>query len=160
MRTCCSWPLAPPAGGAEGRSGIAALLKIIKAAPGKAGGGKQGGKGAAQHGGDASDSDEEEEEGGGGGAKGAGARSAGRRIAGAAGGSGGRQGGPRQQLRPLMRPIICICNDLYAPALRPLRDVAKVFHFKKPQVGQGWRHGAAHACLLAPVPCATFIICA
>jgi chromosome transmission fidelity protein 18 len=26
---------------------------------------------------------------------------------------------------PLMRPIIAICNDLYAPALRPLRDVAK-----------------------------------
>ncbi|RVW32926.1 Chromosome transmission fidelity protein 18-like [Vitis vinifera] len=25
----------------------------------------------------------------------------------------------------LSRPVICICNDLYAPALRPLRQVAK-----------------------------------
>jgi chromosome transmission fidelity protein 18 len=30
------------------------------------------------------------------------------------------------------RPIICICNDLYANTLRPLRDVARIFHFKKP----------------------------
>ncbi|KAL4457647.1 hypothetical protein ABPG75_012512 [Micractinium tetrahymenae] len=120
-------------GGAEGRSGIAALLKIVKAAPGKAGGGKQGGKGVQQQDGDATDSDAEDEEGSGGGGKGA--RGAGRRAGGGAAGSGGgKQGGARQQqLRPLMRPIICICNDLYAPALRPLRDVAKVFHFKKPQ---------------------------
>lgn len=27
----------------------------------------------------------------------------------------------------LCRPLICICNDLYAPVLRPLRDVAHVF---------------------------------
>jgi len=33
---------------------------------------------------------------------------------------------------PLMRPIIAICNDLYAPALRPLRDVAKVFRMVAP----------------------------
>ncbi|KAF3792213.1 Chromosome transmission fidelity protein [Nymphaea thermarum] len=26
----------------------------------------------------------------------------------------------------LLRPVICICNDLYAPALRPLRQVAKL----------------------------------
>eukprot|EP00004_Rigifila_ramosa_P012134 TRINITY_DN260_c1_g2_i1.p1 TRINITY_DN260_c1_g2~~TRINITY_DN260_c1_g2_i1.p1 ORF type:complete len:711 (-),score=159.44 TRINITY_DN260_c1_g2_i1:3-2135(-) len=35
-------------------------------------------------------------------------------------------------LRPLMRPIICICNDQYAPALRTLRQVALVFQFKAP----------------------------
>ncbi|KAL7419625.1 Chromosome transmission fidelity protein 18 [Cryptotrichosporon argae] len=35
--------------------------------------------------------------------------------------------------RPLRRPIICICNDLYAPALRPLRQVARVVRFRKPQ---------------------------
>ncbi len=120
------------AGGAEGRSGIAALLKIIKAAPGKAGGGKQATKGAQQEG-DGSESDGEEDEGDGGGGRGAGARGAVRRLA------GGRQGGARQQLRPLLRPIICICNDLYAPALRPLRDVAKVFHFKKPQARREWQ---------------------
>ena len=34
--------------------------------------------------------------------------------------------------KPLTRPIICICNDLYAPVLRPLRDVAKVFVVKPP----------------------------
>ncbi len=34
--------------------------------------------------------------------------------------------------KPLTRPIICICNDLYAPVLRPLRDVAKVFVVRPP----------------------------
>lgn len=34
--------------------------------------------------------------------------------------------------KPLTRPIICICNDLYAPVLRPLRDVAKVFMVRPP----------------------------
>ncbi|XP_033118482.1 chromosome transmission fidelity protein 18 homolog [Anneissia japonica] len=29
----------------------------------------------------------------------------------------------------LLRPIICICNDLYVPALRPLRQIAFVSHF-------------------------------
>ena len=29
---------------------------------------------------------------------------------------------------PLIRPIICICNDAFAPVLRPLRNVA--LHFK------------------------------
>ena len=32
---------------------------------------------------------------------------------------------PKQ--RRITRPIICICNNLYAPALRPLRSVARVF---------------------------------
>ena len=43
---------------------------------------------------------------------------------------GGKRSGGRLALPALRRPIICICNDLYAPALRPLRDVARVFHFK------------------------------
>ncbi|KAK4051293.1 Chromosome transmission fidelity protein 18 [Microbotryomycetes sp. JL221] len=34
--------------------------------------------------------------------------------------------------RPLLRPIICICNDLYAPTLRPLRPLAKVVRFNAP----------------------------
>ncbi|KAJ9109280.1 hypothetical protein QFC21_000609 [Naganishia friedmannii] len=33
----------------------------------------------------------------------------------------------------LKRPIICICNDLYAPALRPLRPFARIVRFKKAQ---------------------------
>ena len=37
---------------------------------------------------------------------------------------------------PLMRPVIAICNDLYATALRPLRDVAKVFRMKQPHTNQ------------------------
>ncbi|CAJ0651998.1 8210_t:CDS:2, partial [Entrophospora sp. SA101] len=32
----------------------------------------------------------------------------------------------------LLRPIICICNDQYAPVLRPLRTIAQVFQFKIP----------------------------
>ncbi|OCF36301.1 hypothetical protein I316_02176 [Kwoniella heveanensis BCC8398] len=35
--------------------------------------------------------------------------------------------------RPLRRPIICICNDLYATSLRPLRPFARVVRFRKPQ---------------------------
>lgn len=134
---CCCWrptPRAayPPlvAGGAEGRSGIAALLKIVTAGPSK-GGKQQGGsgKGQAQAGAaEADDADSEEEEAEGGAERPG--RGAGRR-----GGSVAAGRPARQRLRPLMRPIICICNDLYAPALRPLRDVARVFHFKKPQVG-------------------------
>lgn len=34
--------------------------------------------------------------------------------------------------KPLLRPIICICNDVYAPALRPLRPLAKLVRFNKP----------------------------
>ncbi|XP_059632203.1 uncharacterized protein LOC132274873 [Cornus florida] len=36
----------------------------------------------------------------------------------------------------LSRPVICICNDLYAPALRPLRQVAKVHIFTQPTVSR------------------------
>ncbi|PSS24093.1 Chromosome transmission fidelity protein [Actinidia chinensis var. chinensis] len=36
----------------------------------------------------------------------------------------------------LSRPVICICNDLYAPALRPLRQVAKVHSFVQPTVSR------------------------
>ncbi|XP_071720190.1 uncharacterized protein [Rutidosis leptorrhynchoides] len=37
---------------------------------------------------------------------------------------------------PLLRPVICICNDLYAPALRQLRQVAKVHVFVQPTVNR------------------------
>ena len=40
----------------------------------------------------------------------------------------------RPSSKALMRPVICICNDLYAPALRPLRAVALCFSFKPPTV--------------------------
>ncbi|KAG0282220.1 hypothetical protein BGZ96_000726 [Linnemannia gamsii] len=36
--------------------------------------------------------------------------------------------------KPLMRPIICICNDQYAPVLRPLRTIAQIYQFKRPSV--------------------------
>lgn len=36
----------------------------------------------------------------------------------------------------LSRPVICICNDLYAPSLRPLRQVAKVHIFVQPTVNR------------------------
>ncbi|KAF6029468.1 CHTF18 [Bugula neritina] len=35
----------------------------------------------------------------------------------------------KSQTMVLQRPIICICNDLYAPALRPLRQHALVLNF-------------------------------
>ena len=40
----------------------------------------------------------------------------------------------KKGMQPLCRPIIAVCNDIYAPALRPLRAVAKVIQFKKPSV--------------------------
>lgn len=36
--------------------------------------------------------------------------------------------------QPLNRPLIAICNDLYAPALRPLRSIARLITFKQTQV--------------------------
>ncbi|KAH9620440.1 hypothetical protein KSS87_004132 [Heliosperma pusillum] len=36
----------------------------------------------------------------------------------------------------MSRPVICICNDLYAPALRPLRNIAKVHVFARPSVNR------------------------
>ncbi|KAJ2696947.1 Chromosome transmission fidelity protein 18, partial [Coemansia spiralis] len=50
----------------------------------------------------------------------------------------GKQGGrkPRQRQRgehgPLLRPIICICNNVYAPVLRPLRQIAQWYHVGAP----------------------------
>uniref|UniRef100_V5GGK3 AAA+ ATPase domain-containing protein n=1 Tax=Kalmanozyma brasiliensis (strain GHG001) TaxID=1365824 RepID=V5GGK3_KALBG len=38
----------------------------------------------------------------------------------------------RKGSKPLLRPIICICNDLYAPSLRPLRPMSKLVRFNKP----------------------------
>ncbi|KAF3498879.1 hypothetical protein DY000_02051899 [Brassica cretica] len=37
---------------------------------------------------------------------------------------------------PLSRPVICICNDLYAPVFRPLRQIAKVYIFVQPTVSR------------------------
>ncbi|KAI9103113.1 hypothetical protein DFS34DRAFT_691661 [Phlyctochytrium arcticum] len=36
--------------------------------------------------------------------------------------------------RTLSRPIICICNDPFAPVLRPLRPMAEIINFKTPTV--------------------------
>lgn len=33
---------------------------------------------------------------------------------------------------PLVRPLICICNDQFAPVLRPLRKVAIVYSMNAP----------------------------
>lgn len=33
--------------------------------------------------------------------------------------------------RPLLRPIICICNDLYASSLAKLRQIARIVRFNK-----------------------------
>ena len=38
-------------------------------------------------------------------------------------------GSKKQQESMLLRPIICICNDLYVPALRPLRQISLLLQF-------------------------------
>ncbi|PHZ17356.1 P-loop containing nucleoside triphosphate hydrolase protein [Rhizopus microsporus ATCC 52813] len=37
----------------------------------------------------------------------------------------------RTKSKPLLRPIICICNDAYTPVLRPLRAIAHSIQFRK-----------------------------
>jgi chromosome transmission fidelity protein 18 len=37
----------------------------------------------------------------------------------------------KKKQQPLLRPIICICNDVYAPVLRPLRMIAHHIPFRK-----------------------------
>ncbi|KAE8220441.1 hypothetical protein CF319_g6032 [Tilletia indica] len=34
--------------------------------------------------------------------------------------------------KPLLRPIICVCNDAFAPALRGLRPMAKLLRYNRP----------------------------
>jgi len=41
-----------------------------------------------------------------------------------------------KQFKPLLRPIICICNDQYTPVLKPLRAIAQIYSFKPPQPKQ------------------------
>ncbi len=48
-----------------------------------------------------------------------------KRKRGAKGAAGGPSGG-------LSVPVICTANDAYAPCLRPLKDIAAVYHFKPP----------------------------
>ncbi|KZT55103.1 P-loop containing nucleoside triphosphate hydrolase protein [Calocera cornea HHB12733] len=43
----------------------------------------------------------------------------------------GRRGN-QKDVRPLLRPIICICNDLYAPSLRSLRQYARLVRLRAP----------------------------
>ncbi|DBA73642.1 TPA: hypothetical protein ACH3X2_009627 [Trebouxia sp. C0005] len=40
----------------------------------------------------------------------------------------------KKAAQQLCRPIIAVCNDMYAPALRPLRGIAKIVQFRKPSV--------------------------
>ena len=37
-------------------------------------------------------------------------------------------------LHILKRPIICVCNDAYVPALRPLRKIAQMYNIRNPPV--------------------------
>ncbi|GAV66147.1 AAA domain-containing protein [Cephalotus follicularis] len=48
----------------------------------------------------------------------------------------GKKSNKRGRKTSLSRPVICICNDLYAPVLRPLRKVAKVHIFIQPTVSR------------------------
>ena len=45
---------------------------------------------------------------------------------------GQKQKKKKSKFGDLMRPIICICNDLYAPSLRPLRAIAQIVVFRPP----------------------------
>ncbi|KAM0749881.1 P-loop containing nucleoside triphosphate hydrolase protein [Meredithblackwellia eburnea MCA 4105] len=45
------------------------------------------------------------------------------------------RGKKKREPRPLLRPIICICNDLYAASLRNLRPHARIIRFQPPTTG-------------------------
>lgn len=122
------------AGGPEGRSAVAALLRIVQATGG-GGGGKKGGRGKAAaaaapsskrgDGGGGDDSDDSDREGD---DEAAPASSSHRSKGGPSSKKGSSSSGPGR----LLRPIIAICNDAFAPALRPLRSVALVVHIRPP----------------------------
>lgn len=44
----------------------------------------------------------------------------------------GRKDKNKDARRPLLRPIICICNDLYASSLTKLRQYARIIRFNRP----------------------------
>ena len=95
-------------GGAEGKGAIHALLQIVNG--GKKSGGAKWRKTPDGKWYKNADEDAREE--------------AGKRDKSSSGSGGSKK---KKGPGPLNRPIIAICNDLYAPALRPLREIAKVF---------------------------------
>ena len=91
--------------GSEGQGAVDVLVKLVKEAMGGGGGGGGGADGGG-----------EEKE----------VRSA---VAGKDGVLTRTKGKGKKKAPLLRRPIICICNDLWAPSLKELRDVAHVFQF-------------------------------
>jgi chromosome transmission fidelity protein 18 len=96
---------------------IGTILKIVQAEPkSKAKGGKKD-DAATGGGGDESDSDGGEDD------------KSDNNASSSARKSKSGSGAASSKPAPLKRPIICICNDQFAAALRPLRQVARVFEF-------------------------------
>ncbi|KAJ2721427.1 Guanosine-diphosphatase [Coemansia sp. Benny D115] len=58
----------------------------------------------------------------------------------------------RSGQRPLLRPIICICNNVYAPVLRPLRQMAQCYHVHPPTHAQLGRR-LEEVCAVEGVDC-------
>lgn len=54
------------------------------------------------------------------------------KIASGAAGKKAKNGSPPASTTPLTRPIICICNDHFAPVLKSLKKVAQIFVFQPP----------------------------
>jgi len=76
----------------------------------------------------------DEVDGAAGGAEGRSAVKALLRIVNDGGAAAANEGGKQQRRRRILsRPIICICNDPYVPALRPLRDAAELFVLRPPK---------------------------
>eukprot|EP00937_MAST-01D_sp_MAST-1D-sp2_P004894 g4894.t1 len=102
-------------GEAQGIGGV--LLDLCRAPLHSAA--RAGGAGGAEGAGAGADSDDE--------GAGAGAEP------GQGSGPGGKSKGKGKSAHALVCPIICICNDAYAPALRPLRPVARSWAFDHAQ---------------------------
>ena len=107
-------------GGAEGKGAVAALLAIVnarRAGPASVAARKKEAE-AAEAEAEDDDANDDADEGEDGDA--------------ARGGGGSKRARRKKGPGPLLRPIIAVCNDPYAPALRPLREVAKIFRVPAP----------------------------
>ena len=108
-------------GGAGGGGAIAALVRLATAEGGGKGG---GGEEAIDADGEKADDADDDDEGG--------EREGGATSTPAQEKLRGRSKKGKTHLPPLRRPIICICNDPYIPALRPLRAIAAHHHVAAP----------------------------
>ncbi|KAJ1720880.1 Chromosome transmission fidelity protein 18 [Coemansia erecta] len=69
----------------------------------------------------------------------------------------GRPKGRKKPQAQLLRPIICICNNVYAPVLRPLRQIAQCYHVQGPTAAR-LAQRLQDVCALEQLPCDPWVL--